>query len=69
MCLEQEGDRGYNVRVTNEVSDTVKREITQGLFKIHGADKGIAVACKFVFFETCEEILLHDRGVLFIACL
>ena len=66
MCLEQEGER---LSIANEISDTVKREITQALTKIHGADKGIAVACKFVYFETCEEILLHDRGVLFIACL
>ena len=66
MCLEQEGNTLFKV---SSISDTVKREITQALTKIHGADKGIAVACKFVYFETCEEILLHDRGVLFIACL
>ncbi len=66
MCLDQEGNTLFNVR---SISDTVKREITEGLAQIHGADKGIAVACKFVFFETCEEILLDDRGVLFIACL
>ena len=65
MCLDQEGNTLFN----RSISDTVKREITQGLAEIHGADTGIAVACKFVFFETCEEILLDDRGVLFTACL
>ena len=55
-CVEQGGNE--------DMSDAVKREITQGLQEGHGADKGIAVAasCRFFDFETCEEIkLIHSN--------
>ena len=53
-----------------DMSEAVKREITQGLQERHGLDKGIAVAgtCKFVDFETCEQINLEFIGVRCIAC-
>ena len=59
---EQERNKG--------MSEAVKREITQGLQEGHGLDKGIAVAgtCKFVDFETCEQIYLHEKSVCCIAC-
>ncbi len=49
-CDEQRGNR--------DMSDAVKREITQGLQEGHGADKGVAIgaSCLFFDFETCEEI-------------
>ena len=49
----------------DEMSDAVKREITQGLQEGHGADKGVAVAasCRLFDFETCEEIDLYDNNV------
>ena len=53
------------------ISDAVKREITQGLVEGHGgADKGIAVADKCVFydFETCEGIDLQNYYVRCFAC-
>ena len=58
-CVEQY--RNY------DMSDAVKREITQGLQERHGADKGFAVAasCRFFDFETCEEIRLSDSYVRF----
>ena len=48
-----------------DISDAVKREITQGLVERHGVDKGIAVAdtCAFFDFETCEGINLSDQSV------
>ena len=48
-----------------DMSDAVKREITQGLQEGHGADKGIAVAasCRFFDFETCELIVLIESNV------
>jgi len=53
-----------------DMSEAVKREITQGLQEGHGLDKGIAVAgtCRFFDFETCEEIDLNNKGVRCIAC-
>ena len=47
-------EQDYN----EDMSDAVKREITQVLQEGHGADKGVAVApsCRFFDFETCEEI-------------
>jgi hypothetical protein len=49
-CDEQYGNR--------DISDAVKREVTQGLQEGHGADKGVAIgaSCRFFDFETCEEI-------------
>ena len=54
----------------NDISEAVKREITQGLQEGHGLDKGIAVAgtCRFFDFETCEEINLSEKSVRCIAC-
>jgi hypothetical protein len=48
-----------------DMSEAVKREITQGLQEGHGADKGVAVApsCRFFDFETCEEINLSNENV------
>ncbi len=42
----------------SDESDAVKREITDGLQKGHGLDKGVAIgsSCRFFDFETCEEI-------------
>ena len=39
------------------ISDSVKREITQGLQQGHGVDKGVAFAgsCCFSDFENCEK--------------
>jgi hypothetical protein len=56
-CMEQDGN--------DDMSDAVKREITQGLQERHGADKGVAVAasCLFFDFETCEEIGLSFSNV------
>ena len=48
-----------------DISDAVKREITQGLVERHGVDKGFAIAdtCAFYDFETCEEIYLSSQNV------
>ena len=61
---------GGEQRGIGGISDAVKREITQGLVEGHGADKGIAVADKSVFydFETCEGIELQYKHVCCIAC-
>ena len=58
-CDEQYGN--------DDMSDAVKREITQGLQEGHGADKGVAIAasCLFFDFETCEEIDFSDSNVRF----
>ena len=50
-----------------DMSDAVKREVTQGLQERHGADKGVAIAasCRFFDFETCEEIGLEHSNVRF----
>jgi hypothetical protein len=58
-CVEQRGN--------DDMSDAVKREITQGLQEGHGADKGVAVApsCCFFDFETCEKINLNHSNVRF----
>ena len=55
-------------RANEDMSDAVKREITQGLQEGHGADKGVAVyaaSCLFFDFETCEEINLRHSNVRF----
>ena len=56
-CVEQ--------RRNEDMSDAVKRAITQGLQERHGADKGVAVAasCRFFDFETCEQIGLPYANV------
>ena len=56
-CDEQGGN--------DDISDAVKREVTQGLQEGHGADKGVAIgaSCLFFDFETCEKIDLHDSKV------
>ncbi len=56
-CMEQ-----YD---NDNVSDAVKREITQVLQEGQGADKGLAVAssCCFFDFATCEEINLSVSNV------
>ena len=48
-----------------DMSDAVKREVTQGLQEGHGADKGVAIgaSCLFFDFETCEEISLPGSNV------
>ncbi len=56
-CVEQRG--------CENMSDAVKREITQGLQEGHGADNGVAIACRFFDFEICEEIVLYDSVVRF----
>ena len=56
-CAEQSRNNG--------ISLPVKQEITEGLRKNHGADKGIAIAarvCRFYDFETCEGIdVCHSK--------
>ena len=56
-CVEQGGN--------GDMSDAVKREITQGLQEGHGADKGVAIgaSCLFFDFETCEAIDHHYQQV------
>ena len=56
-CVEQ--------YVNRDMSDAVKREVTQGLLEGHGADKGFAVAASCLFFdiETCEKIELSNENV------
>ena len=58
-CMEQ-----YD---NDNMSDAVKREITQGLQEGHGADKGVAITtvsrCRFFDFETCETIDLSKKKV------
>ncbi len=62
-CDEQGGN--------DDISDAVKREVTQGLQEGHGADKGVAISigadssCLFFDFETCEEIGLDRSNVRF----
>ena len=58
-CVEQHGN--------DDMSDAVKREITQGLQEGHGADKGVAIgaSCLFFDFETCEKIGLAYSNVRF----
>ena len=50
-----------------DISDAVKREVTQGLQEGHGADKGVAIgaSCLFFDFETCEKICLAYSNVRF----
>ncbi len=53
------------------LSEAVKREITQGLQKRHGLDKGFAFTwgiCKFNDFETCKEMKFERKEVRCIAC-
>ena len=61
-CVEQDGNK--------DMSEAVKREITQVLQEGHGADKGVAVApsCRFFDFETCEEINFSQKSVRCIVC-
>ena len=56
-CVEQDGN--------DDISDAVKREVTQGLQEGHGADKGVAIdaSCRFFDFETCEAIVLYNSNV------
>ena len=57
-CVEQDGNK--------DMSEAVKREITQGLQEGHGADKGVAIfgaSCRFFDFETCEGIDLDRSNV------
>ena len=58
-CVEQYGN--------DDMSDAVKRQVTQGLQEGHGADKGVAIgaSCRFFDFETCEEIGRYDSNVRF----
>ena len=60
-CAGQKGN--------DDISDVVKREITQGLQEGHGADKGVSIAasCCFYDFETCEEIMVSNSGVRLLA--
>ena len=53
----------------DDISDAVKREITQGLQEGHGSDKGVAIAasCRFYDFETCEEIKVAFQRVRLLA--
>jgi hypothetical protein len=56
-CVEQRGSR--------DMSDALRREITQVLQEGHGADKGVAIgaSCLFFDFETCEKIGLDRSNV------
>ena len=58
-CVEQNGN--------DDMSDAVKREVTQGLQEGHGADKGVAIgaSCLFFDFETCEKIEIRRSNVRF----
>ena len=60
-CVEQDGN--------DDMSDAVKREITQGLQERHGVDNGVAIttdlSCLFFDFETCEKIGLPGSHVRF----
>ena len=60
-CAGQKGN--------DDISDAVKREITQGLQEGHGSDKGVAIAalCCFYDFETCEEIKVAFQRVRLLA--
>ena len=52
-----------------DISDAVKREVTQVLHEGHGVDNGVAItvdlSCLFFDFETCEEIGLNSLRVRF----
>ena len=58
-CVEQYGN--------DDISDAVKREVTQVLQEGHGADKGVAIgaSCRFFDFETCKKIRLDFSKVRF----
>ena len=60
-CVEQGGN--------DDMSDAVRREITQGLQEGHGADNGVNIttksSCLLFDFETCEEIGLPRSNVRF----
>ena len=53
----------------SDESDAVKREITDGLQKGHGVDKGVAIgsSCLFFDFETCEKINVSSAKVHLLA--
>ena len=52
-----------------DMSDAVKREVTQGLQERHGVDYGVAITAdlSYLFFdlETCEEIGLNRSNLRF----
>ena len=52
-------------RYNEDMSDAVKREITQVLQKLYGADKGVAggASCRFFDVEACEKIELYRTNV------
>ncbi len=56
-------------KCNDDISDAVKREITQGLQEGHGADKGVSIAgtCRFYDFETCEGIDVSNSRVRLLA--
>ena len=58
-CVEQDDNK--------DMSDAVRREITQGLQERHGVDKGVAIgaSCLFFDFETCEKIYFRFSNVRF----
>ena len=58
-CDEQGGN--------DDMSDAVKREVTQVLQDGHGVDKGVAIgaSCSFFDFETCEGINIYESNVRF----
>ena len=58
-CVEQYGN--------DDMSDAVKREVTQVLQEGHWADKGVAIgaSCLFFDFETCEKIEIRRSNVRF----
>ena len=60
-CDEQGGN--------DDISDAVKREVTQGLQERHGVDNGVTIttdlACLFFEFETCEKIEIRYSNVRF----
>ena len=58
-CDEQYGNA--------DISDAVKREVTQGLQEGHRVDKGVAIgaSCLFFDFETCEKIEIRRSNVRF----
>ncbi len=54
----------------NDISEAVKREITQGLQERHGLVKGFAIAdtCKLYDFEMCKYIFLSGKRVRCTSC-
>jgi hypothetical protein len=54
---------GYSSGLQNGPSIISQREITESIQKGQGYDKGVAVACQFFSFESCEYIDLSDTSV------